>query len=1056
MFLLDYNKFNGDLTFFTNGENDSLKERFIKVLNSNTKYFDVIVGYFRTSGFNELYKSIEKVDKTRILVGLNIDNLTFNSIQKSPRILDLQDNSLFAHNNFQEKLLDEFANLQDTKELKESVKSFIELLITKKLELRIYPLAALHAKVYIMRKDPEKVPDSFGTVITGSSNFSKSGLINNLEFNVELKDARDVSFALDKFEELWAQSIEISEEYIDTITNKSWIDEKRFSNLEVFYKLLSDFFEAELNEEEIDYYLPEGFKTLRYQEDAIKRAKEILEAYNGVFISDVVGLGKTYICAMLAQILSPGKKLILCPPVLVDYWKQVFLEFNISATVESIGKLDNILESNYHQYKYVFIDEAHRFRNQNTESYQKLHQICFNKKVILISATPQNNNIQDLANLIYLFQHKNNSNIIPNNRNLEKYFTTLNKAKKEMIEANDQEGILEISKEIQDNILRNIMIRRTRTEIQKYYADDLKQQGIKFPHLKAPERLIYELDDNLDSVFNNTIGLIKKLNYSRYKALLYLNKQEELNITSIANSQHNLAGFMKALLVKRLESSFYAFNKTIDRFINSYKYAIQMLKDDAFYIGDKINVYQLLDNDKEDKILDALESGKLTCYKTIDFKADFLKDLHSDLMILENIHRLWINISKDPKLDKLISKLREIKQKEKVLIFSESAETVDYLTNKLKEHSFKCVSFKGGDPLNLKKTIELNFNPNISSNDQKDEFDILITSDVLSEGINLHKANHIFNYDLPWNPTKIMQRVGRINRVGTVHEDIYIYNFFPTDQSNQHLTLEETIINKIQSFHNLLGEDSKYITEDEIVSSHGIFGKNLLSKIDNVLDEEETHNSELKYLLLIRKIKEDNPALFKKIEKMPYKIRCATNSKEEFVLSYLRQGSLKKFFITQTETLEIPFIKAASIFEYYSNEQSQSLSDNYYEMISSNIKYFENSLQEATKIYTVGKVRNPNDLKIISILKMLIKYSPKDKALLRKYLQLWTDGVIPKKLTNEILKLLKKESPQNSIQLLTSMIPESYLTYEQTNISFEQTSKDVNSTVVLSLNGKMV
>ncbi|MBW7652351.1 DEAD/DEAH box helicase family protein, partial [Anoxybacillus sp. ST4] len=151
---------------------------------------------------------------------------------------------------------------------------------------------------------------------------------------------------------------------------------------------------------------------LQYQMDAVIQAKKTLEAYGGVFISDVVGLGKTYICAMLAQNLK-GKKLFICPPVLKDYWEEVLFNFEVQGyKVESLGKLDSLLEMGVDQFKYVFIDEAHRFRNQNTENFQKLHQICYNKKVILITATPQNNYSTDIANQIYLFQPKNNSTII--------------------------------------------------------------------------------------------------------------------------------------------------------------------------------------------------------------------------------------------------------------------------------------------------------------------------------------------------------------------------------------------------------------------------------------------------------------------------------------------------------------------------------------------------------------------------------------------------------------------------------------------------------------------
>ena len=189
----------------------------------------------------------------------------------------------------------------------------------------------MHAKIYVMR-DYKDSPD-FGRVITGSSNFSQSGLVNNLEFNVELKNSADVQFALDKFEELWKESVDISQECVDTIENDTWI-KSDITPYEMYVKFLYEYFKEEINDDmnvlanDKNKYFPDGFRPLQYQKDAVTQAKRILEKHNGMFLSDVVGLGKTYICAMLAQELE-GKKLILCPPVLVDYWENVMFNFGV-------------------------------------------------------------------------------------------------------------------------------------------------------------------------------------------------------------------------------------------------------------------------------------------------------------------------------------------------------------------------------------------------------------------------------------------------------------------------------------------------------------------------------------------------------------------------------------------------------------------------------------------------------------------------------------------------------------------------------------------------------
>jgi len=380
-----------DLTFFTNEPERNLYDRFQKILSSNTQFFDALVGYFRTSGFFLLYPALQDVEKIRILVGLNVDKKTVQIIEKAgEEQLSFDMSSKNVKENFKTEVIDDLENSEDSYRVEKGVRTFIEWLVSGKIEMRIYPHAPIHAKVYIMRKDMEKVPDQFGSVITGSSNFSQAGLVNNLEFNVELKDSRDVIFALDRFEGLWNESVDITSEYIETIKEKTWIRDD-ITPYELYLKTLYEYFKEEINEDKNDQWnemLPDDFIKLQYQTDAVVQAKKTLDAYGGVFISDVVGLGKTYICAMLAQQLK-GKKLIICPPVLKEYWERVLFEFEVTGfKVESLGKLDQLLENGTDQFGYVFIDEAHRFRNQSTDNFQKLHEICYGKKVVLITATP--------------------------------------------------------------------------------------------------------------------------------------------------------------------------------------------------------------------------------------------------------------------------------------------------------------------------------------------------------------------------------------------------------------------------------------------------------------------------------------------------------------------------------------------------------------------------------------------------------------------------------------------------------------------------------------------
>ena len=416
-----------DLTFFTNEPERNLYDRFNKILKRDTQFFDVLVGYFRASGFYLLQDALDNIEKTRILIGINTDRKVIEMYQESQQqIQELSKSAYESKRIYSENLKKEFEKSEDSEIVEKGVKKFIDMIKSGKLEVRVYTKQPIHAKVYVMRNYEDS--SDYGKVITGSSNFSSNGLINNLEFNVELKNSGDVKFAYDKFEELWEDSIEVNQECIDTIEKNTWV-KNDITPYEMYLKFLYEYFKEEINDDKSfffnDDYIIEGFKPLQYQMDAVIQAKRIIEKHNGVFISDVVGLGKTYMCALLAKELV-GNKLFLVPPVLVDYWKKVLREFGVQGfDVKSTGGLKSICDKlEYKPFKYIFIDEAHKFRNEKTDFYRMLDEICTNKKIVLITATPQNNYITDIANQMYLFESKTNSTI-PGVKKLENFFLDL-------------------------------------------------------------------------------------------------------------------------------------------------------------------------------------------------------------------------------------------------------------------------------------------------------------------------------------------------------------------------------------------------------------------------------------------------------------------------------------------------------------------------------------------------------------------------------------------------------------------------------------------------------
>jgi len=364
-----------DLTFITNEQGQNLAKRFATLIK-DTRYFDCLVGYFYASGFYEIYKSLENTEKIRVLIGISTGKETYDLIQESKQEIQKQlpQSSKEVKDNFTNKVVEEMEKSEDTENVEEGILKFIEWLKSGKLRIKVYPEETIHAKLYIMTfKEGDR---DVGRVITGSSNFTKSGLKENLEFNVELKNRSDYEFSLKKFNELWENSVDVSEKYVETIIDKTWLNDE-ISPYDLYLKFLYEYLKEKINLDQDELYrdyLPENFMDLEYQKDAVRDAKMKLEEYGGVFIADVVGLGKTYISAMLAQQLD-GRTLVIAPPTLINRdnpgsWPNVFSDFGVRQTdFESVGMLDKVLKRGVEKYTNIFIDEAHRFRTEAAQMY---------------------------------------------------------------------------------------------------------------------------------------------------------------------------------------------------------------------------------------------------------------------------------------------------------------------------------------------------------------------------------------------------------------------------------------------------------------------------------------------------------------------------------------------------------------------------------------------------------------------------------------------------------------------------------------------------------------
>jgi len=1074
-------KFNSlDLTFITNEEGKTLKDRFNILLN-DARFFDCIVGYFYLSGFHNIYKALENIEKIRILVGIATSEKIYELITKSKS----ENTTFFNPSNYEvkqfleEKIIEELEESEDSESVEKGVKKFIEWIKSGKLEIRAYPSQKLHAKLYIITfKEGDR---DIGRVITGSSNLTQSGLDNNLEFNVELKNRSDYEFAKIKFEELWEKSVELNKTFVNTINEKTYINEN-ITPYEIYLKFLYEYFKDELNYlNELDNkYLPENLKELKYQKQAVLNAKKIIEEYGGVFISDVVGLGKTYVCAMLVSQLD-GRTMVIAPPSLINKnnpgsWKNVFSDFNISAEYVSTGKLEEAeVLINQREYKNIVIDEAHRFRNELTISYEKLSKICRGRRVILVSATPYNNSPKDILAQLKLFQNAKKSTI-PGVPNLENFFLSLQAKLKNLDRSNNYDEYIketrEIAKEIRNKVLKYVMVRRTRKDIETYFKEDLESNNIKFPKIEAPKPLLYQLNQIENEIFNKTIQILtKELTYSRYIPLLYL--KDEINRNNIQNeiqAQKNLASLMKVLLIKRLESSFYAFRKSITRFIDSYEKFIKIYEENRkVFISKKhiSKIIEFLESDDDEAIQNLIEEGKADEYPADQFREDFKEALKKDLNTLKKIQEMWNQIERDPKLEVLLNNLENnpILKDKKVIIFTESKETAEYLVNSInKKFGEISLRFDGSSSEQVRNKVIDNFDARAKN--KRDDYRILVSTEVLSEGVNLHRSNIVINYDIPWNPTKLIQRVGRVNRIDTQFDKIYIFNFFPTEQGENEIELLKIARSKVEAFLSLLGGDAEILTEGEPISSHELFNK--LTSQEIFLEDEIFEENELKYLKVIEKIRDENPDLFEKIKKLPKKARASKNFDENLkslvypdsLITFFRKGKLMKFYLSSdNETKEIDFLAAAKIFECSKNEPKTKLPlERYYELLEKNkLLFLQATYEEEISSEDFNKKGKDSSKELKNLLKAVLKNSKQLTEEQEDYINIIIKsleiGSIPKKTiqkVNQEIKKLNKEI-ENPLKVLTILQKEIHPSFVKDHSINVNTSKDGKREVILSL-----
>lgn len=931
---------------------DNRNKTMLEALKNSLKQaecVDILTAFFYFSGFNALAEEL-KDKKIRILVGNTIDpdaiedlcravkedsNETletygirrYNSLNNSQKKISYIDSFVDMFN--KSFLADEF----DSTDSQNVFKMFFEKIKEGTLEIRL-TAQQNHSKAYVLTNKPEYScsGDQKGVVFTGSSNFTYNGLLGQGEMNERFSDNTKYDEYMGEFNSLWndSRSIDIcikngNNDFEDELKKRLWLFAKP-TPYQIFIRILYEMYNSiESSSISTPNEITNGkFANLKYQIDAIKFGVDCINKNNGVIIADVVGLGKSVIASAIAYNLDIRKTVIIAPPHLVDQWNDYQQDFGLRGVkVYSSGKIEELYKKaaqDPEQILYI-IDEAHRYRNELSDTYQWLHQLTrsnANNKVILLTATPYNNRPQDLFALIKLFQTPSRStinsvdNLSVRFRELIAKYNKLEKQGKKKLTEDIKNELNKLSQQLR-LIIDPVIVRRSRIDLKeiKEYKEDLEYQGIKFPEVVGPELIEYDLGDIRELYLSTLDKLSNKFICARYNPSAYLKDPEEFNKKygelfneiNIQQFQGNLAKFIQRLLVMRFESSKAAFESTLTSILASYENIVKWW--DKGYVPIKKSGYLPDPDDEEiqetfdeingigDEPIDADKIKKRAMpFSNELFDVKFIRDVKSDIKLLNEIYNDWFGSKEsgfDPKYDRICCKINELlteRPDRKIVIFSSFSDTAKYVQKKLVEDKYRALLYTGSASNVDRETVKQNFDASYSLSGQSNEYDIIVATDALSEGFNLNRAGVVINYDIPYNPTRVVQRIGRINRINKkMFDNIYIFNFFPTDIGEKNTLIKGISTLKMLLINNIVGSDTKTLTPDETLQS---YFKKQYDEANNENSEKSWDND---YKNIYNSIK-DNTDLIESVLSIPERAKIVrVNQSDPCVISFVKRGN---------------------------------------------------------------------------------------------------------------------------------------------------------------------
>ena len=849
-----------------NSDDDWKVVNYLQQWTEIARSFDIATGYFEIGGLLALDGFWQKLDQIRILMGDEVALKTKRAFEAGlAKVVATLDASIESE--------------KDGNDFLTGVPAIVEAIHRGTILARVYRKRKFHAKAYITHGRMDVIGS---TALVGSSNFTNPGLTQNVELNVQTHGPQ-VELLQAWYEEHWDDAEDVTPEILRTIERHT----RERTPFEVYARAMEAFFEGhaptvsewEKTESVVYPILSE------YQREGYEALVTMGKRYGGAFLCDGVGLGKTYVGLMLIERLLFERKrvaLFVPRPAVEDVWEVRIREY----LPRALGQLSNLLIFSHTDLlrggKYpgylqevkekidvIIVDEAHHFRNRSSLRYQKFFEICEGKQIYFLTATPVNNSFYDLLHMMELFTRRDPAYFGRGTlgiHSLPGHFRRMENALAELLGGGDQVELDHQAAEAilaEDTLFRELMIQRSRAYVKRSVRQNQDLQ-VAFPERKDPKVVPY-------SLMRTYGGLLAKLNDAFfhgdegrpllslpiYFPLNYYRGDAEVDAME-AGRQRQVVCLIRTLLLKRFESSAVAFRATCEDLLLKVFYFVrlhnpktaQRWQDLHSSLMALIKTHQRgrsgsgsEDEEEDEDIIPEEAKKRIERLSLRDFAVDAmvmecLLDLDTLASFLDELR--GFDPARDHKLQQLIAEMQsdEILSKHKVLIFTEYRNTAAYLREQLEAAGIGPLDEVDSLTRRSRSDIIRSFSPYYNGGssagleaDGHDEIRVLISTDVLSEGLNLQDATCIINYDLHWNPVRLMQRIGRVDRrltpeiearmvgdhpeLAEIRGTVWLWNFLPPDELNEILSLYERVTNKTLRISKIFGIEGKKLLTPE-------------------------------------------------------------------------------------------------------------------------------------------------------------------------------------------------------------------------------------------------